>query len=140
MLKHTQLSKITQLLNEPVPLGLRPTNYKDNRPTDPIVGDSWADEDTLEIKIWDGREWIVLPEPPTTSTSTQFGDDNLVVSASPGDELTLIPGGIETLSFEEARATKMFEITPTDMSINYEGKTLVAINLKTGLIEYGENY
>ncbi len=132
MTKNTQLAKIKQLLDEPVPLGLQPTYYakEDNRPINPIVGDAWVDENTLEIKIWDGREWIVLPEPPTSPT--QFGDDNLVISESPGDELTLIAGGVENF--------KTFEIAATDMCIYYEGKTLVTINLKTGDVEFDEDY
>ena len=99
----------------------------------PNVGDYWADEETLEMQMWDGNNWIVLQERPTTPT--QFGDDNLVMSAGPGEELTLIAGGVETLKFG-------IGLDQPDDTITIFGdcEMLVSIDTKTGDVEFGENY
>lgn len=106
-----------------------------NKPTNPIAGDAWADENTLEIKIWDGREWIVLPEPPTSPLDKlQFGDKDTGF-ATKDDELTLIPGGVETFRIKPDN-----RIEPDKMCINNNNTTLVSIDTKTGDIEYGDHY
>ncbi len=99
----------------------------------PNVGDYWADEETLEMQMWDGNNWIVLQEQPTTPP--QFGDDNLVMSAGPGEELTLIPGGVEALKFG-------IGLDQPDDTITIFGdcEMLVSIDTKTGDVEFGENY
>jgi len=129
MTKNTQLSKLKQILDEPLDSDISLFPLTSNKPTNPDVGDCWADAETLEIQTWDGNNWIVLKEPPAAPTF-QFSDDSDTGMSAPHDnELTLIAGGVETLKVE-----------PDKMCIYNNCTALVTIDTKTGDIEYGENY
>jgi len=108
-----------------------------NKPTEPNVGDCWLDtEETQEILTWTGEKWIVMSS--YEDKEQLFGDNDTVLA---GDgELTLIPGGVETLRLSSFNDTGLTDPGPNNMCIFNDGKTIVTIDLKTGDIEFDEDY